>query len=349
MSDSRAKAQKDNDIVYNEVVPTEATLAPIDKGKPVAEPIAIHDVYASPDVQKIVGPDLFTKLVPLSVHESASMYSEEKAKLVRAEAERVELADEEMISALEYMGLPASLARFKSGANAQATLADPGPQVRAWVDEVRTGEIESRVEDQFKRIGQLRDSARHQLERISSDLDHESRECERLRNQYGHLWEQSPSSAATRPFRQDVKSHRESLDQAAASDHQAQTLWSGIRGDVSMMVEPSGNSLEQAFTDAVTGRGSNEINLLDADFAKDDDEDEETRQKAEAVSEALVRLNKIKKERAEVLKDLKDKVSPPPPPPPGHRFLLSRCEFELMFSCPVISFARSSVPVPGTI
>ncbi|GAA5902825.1 uncharacterized protein JCM6883_007255 [Sporobolomyces salmoneus] len=308
VSDARTKAQKDNDIVYNEVVPSEATLPPIEKGKSVAEPIPIHDVYASPDVQKIVGPDLFTKLVPLSVHESASMYSEEKAKLVRAEAERVELADEEMVSALEYMGLPASLARFKSGANAQSTLADPGPQVRSWVDEVRTGEIESRVEDTFRRINSLRDSARTRLDRTSNDLDQESRECEQLRNKYGHLWEQTPSSSSTRSYRQDIKSHRESLDQAAASDQQAQQLWQGIRGDVTMMTEHSGNALEQAFMDAVSGRGGNEINLLDADFSKEEGEDEETRQKAEAVSEALVRLNKIKKERADVLKDLKEKV-----------------------------------------
>ncbi|GAA5988730.1 hypothetical protein JCM5350_001999 [Sporobolomyces pararoseus] len=308
VSDARSKAQKDNDIVYNEVVPTEASLPAIEKGKSVAEPIPIHDVYASPDVQKIVGPDLFTKLVPLSVHESASMYSEEKAKLVRAEAERVELADEEMISALEYMGLPASLARFKSGQNAQQTLADPGPQVRSWVDEVRTGEIESRVEEMFRKIQNLKDSARNKLERISSDLDQESRECEQLRNKFGHLWEQSPSSSFTRSYRQDIKSHRESLDQAASSDQQAQSLWSGIRGDIMLMIDPSGTALEQAFMDAISGRGGNEINLLDADVAKEDGEDEETRQKAEAVSEALVRLNKIKKERADVLKDLKEKV-----------------------------------------
>jgi len=237
------------------------------------------------------------------------MYSEEKAKLVRAEAERVELADEEMASALEYMGLPASLSRFRSGASAQSSLADPGPQVRSWVDEVRTGEIESRVEDMFRQIGRSRDSARNSLDRLSSDLDTESRECESLRNKFGHLWEQAPSSSATRSFRQDIKSHRESLDQAASSDHQAQNLWNGIRGDIGMMTEPSGNALEQAFNEAIAGKGGNEINLLDADFATEEGDDEETRKKVETVSEALVRLNKIKKERSDVLKDFKEKVS----------------------------------------
>ncbi|GAA5937686.1 uncharacterized protein JCM15063_002089 [Sporobolomyces koalae] len=310
VSDARTKAQKDNDIVYNEVVPTEASLTAIDKGKPVADPIPIHDVYASPEVQKIVGPDLFQKLVPLSVHESASMYSEEKAKLVRHESERVELADEELASALEYMGLPASLVRFKSNDNALATLSDPGPQVRTWVDQVRTGEIELRVEDMFRKIGTLREHAKTTIERISNDLDQESRECEHMRSKYGHLWEQAPSSSSTRSFRQDIKSHRESLEQAATSDLQTKNLWNECRNEVSMMIEPSGTLLEQTFLEAVTkGQGGNhEVSLLDADFAKEEGQDQETKRQAEAVSEALVRLNKIKKERAENLKDLKDKV-----------------------------------------
>lgn len=308
MSEERTKAQKDNDIVYNEVVPSEASLAPIDKGKPIAEPIPIHDVYAAPDVQKLVGPDLFQKLVPLSVHESASMYSEEKAKLVRAEAERVELADEELASALEYMGLPASLARFQAGAAAQASLADPGPQVRGWADEVRHGEANGRVEDLFRRLASLKDQAGSRLAASSQDLDAESRECESLRSKYGHLWEQAPSSSATRSFRQDLRSHRESLDQAASSDAQAQALWDQVKSDVEIFADPSGAALERTFVEAIGSGGATQANLLDADLG--DDDEAETKRRVEVVSDGLSRLNKIKKERAETLRDLKERVHP---------------------------------------
>ena len=307
VTETHAKAQKDNDIVYNEVVPSEASLPPIDKGKPIAEPIPIHDVYAAPDVQKLVGPDLFQKLVPLSVHESASMYSEEKAKLVRAEAERVELADEELASALEYMGLPASLARFQAGAAAQASLADPGPQVRGWADEVRHGEANGRVEDLFRRLGSLKEQAGRHLDAIAQDLDSESRECEALRTKYGHLWAQQPSSSGTRSFRQDLRSHRESLEQAAGSDAQAQALWESIRGDAGVLADPSGQALERIFVEAIGSGGATQANLLDSDLG--DDDETETKKRVEVVSDALSRLNKIKKERAETLRDLKEKVS----------------------------------------
>ena len=43
----------------------------------------LHDVCGPPDVQKTIGKDFLIMLVPLSVHESASVYSEEKVELVR--------------------------------------------------------------------------------------------------------------------------------------------------------------------------------------------------------------------------------------------------------------------------
>ncbi|GAA5993785.1 hypothetical protein JCM11641_006988 [Rhodosporidiobolus odoratus] len=306
VSETRTKAQKDNDIVYNEVVPSEASLAPIEKGKSIADPIPIHDVYAAPDVQKLVGPDLFAKLVPLSVHESASLYSEEKAKLVRAEVERVELADEELASALEYMGLPASLARFQSGAAAQASLADPGPQVRGWADEIQHGEMDGRVDDLFRRLYSLKDRAASQLEQIASDLDGESRECEAMRAKYAHLWEQPPAAGLTRSFRQDLKAHRDSLEQAANSDAQAQGLLEGIKREVGILADTSGAPLERMFVEGVAAaQGGNEVSLLDD---SDEGDEEETKRRVETVNEALARLNKIKKERGEVMRDLKEKV-----------------------------------------
>ena len=44
--------------------------------------IPIQGFYGSPDVQKTIGQDIFIRHFPLSAHESASVYSEEKAKLV---------------------------------------------------------------------------------------------------------------------------------------------------------------------------------------------------------------------------------------------------------------------------
>lgn len=111
VTDKKNEAQRENDLIYNAVLPTPETLPQIDKAA-VATPITIQEVYASPDVQRVIGVDMFVRLIPLSVHESASVYSEEKAKLVRGEVEKAENAcggTEVVESALEALGIGAIL------------------------------------------------------------------------------------------------------------------------------------------------------------------------------------------------------------------------------------------------
>lgn len=96
-NEAKVSEQRDNDLIYHEALPSEAALPPIEKSS-VGEPIAIQEVYGAPEVQKVVGQDIFVRLVPLSVHQSASLYSEEKAKLIRTEGERCETADTELVT-----------------------------------------------------------------------------------------------------------------------------------------------------------------------------------------------------------------------------------------------------------
>ena len=74
---------KDNDFIYHQGIPNEASLTPIPK-LPAAKAIPVSELYQGQDIQRIIGPDIFQKIVPLAVTESASLYDEEKAKLIRA-------------------------------------------------------------------------------------------------------------------------------------------------------------------------------------------------------------------------------------------------------------------------
>jgi len=108
----RRLTKKPTISIYNALVPNLDTL-PVVKRDSVASPIHIHEVYATPEVKKTIGSDIFGRLVPLSVHESASVYSEEKAKVVRSEVEKVELADVELKSGLEAMGVKDGMAKYR--------------------------------------------------------------------------------------------------------------------------------------------------------------------------------------------------------------------------------------------
>jgi tyrosine-protein phosphatase non-receptor type 23 len=308
-SEAKSTATKDNDLIYHETLPSEATLPVIEKSN-VADPVSIQEIYGSPDVQKVVGPDIFNRLVPLSVHESASLYSEEKAKLVRNEVERCDIADGELAAALEHQGLPGSLAKFRDHSNVSIdALADPGPQLTGFASVIAASESDMPVQNMIDKILDLREKAKSNLESVSRDLDLESSECEKARVRFGHQWEQSPSSSLTKMFRSDIKSHRDALEKAFASDGQILSLWDSIRADVSVLAaDDDGEKLASMLAAAITSEHhASEANLLDGDFG--DSEETSLGQGVASIEDALGRLNKIKKERSDTLKDLKERVS----------------------------------------
>ncbi|KAF8685215.1 BRO1 protein [Rhizoctonia solani] len=296
-------AQKDNDLIYHSILPSEASLPVIDKVS-VATPIPIQEVYGTPEVQKVIGPDLFIRLVPLSVHESASVYSEEKAKLVRGESTRAEEADGDLRAGLDSLGLPGALAKFREmaeGSDADAESAVP-QQIWTWKEEVENKESENPTESILAQLEKLKAEVDADLATVSRELELESRECESMRVKYEHLWTQEPSASRTAALRQELKSHREAFAAAASSDGQVLSLWQGTKPGLDILR----NNPASLFQRVDSEPGS----LLDLDEGANVDTDESNAIKAqiEDIDEILGRLNKIKRERGEVLKDLKEKV-----------------------------------------
>lgn len=303
-TEKKTEAQRDNDLIYNAIVPSEATLPVIDK-LAVATPIAIQEVYGTPEVQKTIGPDLFIKLVPLSVHESASVYSEEKAKLVRTEVEKADIADSELKAALDSLGVKSGLGRYRDMAEGAVNQDAIPPDVRGWRDEISRTEEKEPILGALAELERLKASARNELDAAGRDLDNDNRECETMRVKYDHLWTQEPSGALAKSFRQDLKSHRGALEAAASSDGQVISLWESVKGDITLLLSPQ---LEETFKAQVAAGGPS---LLDVDTGVEE-EDREERVKignmVNEIEERLGKLNKISRERKEVLKDLKEKV-----------------------------------------
>lgn len=317
-TEARTTAQRDNDLIYNAVLPSEGVLPPIDKTN-VATPIPIQEVYSTPDVQKTIGSDLFARLVPLSVHEAASVYSEEKAKLVRAEAEKCEVAEGEVRAALESLGVKEGLGRFRAMVEASGgDLGDIVPrEVRQWQIDIRSLENSGgdSLPAMFGTLDKLKVSVKEELDLISRDLDAETRECETGRVKYEHLWSQEPSAGLTRQFRSELKAHSSTLEAADASDRQAWEMWESVRGEVGILLAEDGR-LGEEFERAARGANGEGESLLDVgDVGGHEEAEGKEREKiggfVAEIEERLGRLNKISRERKETLKDLKEKVSVP--------------------------------------
>ncbi|KAF8892886.1 BRO1-like domain-containing protein [Infundibulicybe gibba] len=305
-SERRAEAHRENDLIYNAVLPAPEALPTIEKTN-VATAVHIHDVYAAPDVQKTIGQDFFIRLVPLSVHESASVYSEEKAKLVRGEVERAESAEGEARSAIDGLGVKEGLARFRAMAEGAVGGEEVPMEVRRWVDDITLVEDRESVDSIMAELGRLKTRVRGELDAVSRDLEIESKDCEVMRMRYAHLWTQEPSATLSRTLRQDLKSHLGALDAAAASDQQVTLLWDSVRGDIKLLLSPE---LEDIFKASAETSGASAVDLLDLDLGADDESKERAKIRGyvEEIEERLGRINKISLERNEVLKDLKDKI-----------------------------------------
>ena len=313
-----AAFNKDNDFIYHQTVPAEASLSVVPK-LAAAKAIPVSELYQGQDIQRIIGPDIFQKIVPISVTESASLYDEEKAKLVRAEAENVETANGEMAASLDYLKLPGSLTILKGGTEQGVTVDD---EFRSWCEELAGHDSFDRA---FDSLQSEKTSTINTLAACTKHLDQEESTCEKMRSKYGGEWTQQPSSRLTSTLRSDVRSYGSAIDEASNSDARLTNTSQQYDSDFDEM-RSAGESNEadvlyqrailnssrgkdkQGFTNSMSPQ--QEGSLLDEDF----DEDEfSVKDQIAKVEDLLKKLDLIKRDRMQVLKDLKEKVRPPKP------------------------------------
>lgn len=188
-------------------------------------------------------------------------------------------------------------------------------EVAGWAEEITSRERrDGPIEDVFRRNDQRRDRAQDELQAMAREMDEESRECEKMRAKHGHLWTQGPSSSHNRQYKEQVKSHLDSLNSAHSSDRTIMDTWNSIQWSVDVLRGPR-HSLEKMYSDAAAGKDpSARLNLLDVDVAQeelDDREREDLQNVIAELQERVDRMDKVRRERDEVLKDLKEKASPP--------------------------------------
>lgn len=314
ITDSKATAQKDNDFIFHKIIPTESQLPAIGKLS-LAKPTSLTELYKPDEVQRIIGGDLFVKLVPMSVTQSASMYSEEKAKLLRAEQEKSDVADGELVAALDHLQLPGSLKRFtESKEEVLAELRKPTQPTRDIAREIAIGERTERTANLVGKLQQLRTKAKEGIQGALRQMDEEERECEGMRTQYGSDWTQAPSAGVTGSMRMELKGHLDTLAQAQSNDDLLEAQWMKYGGDIEILASgEDGLALREEFKSVGTLKAPTpgEASLLD--LVDEDGPTGSTGRVAElvrTVEKGLGGLNVVKRERQTTLKQLKEAVLP---------------------------------------
>ena len=312
-----ATLTKDNDFIYHQPVPNEAALTAVAK-LPGAKAIPVSELYQGQDIRRIIGPDIFQRLVPMSVTETASLYDEEKAKLIRAETEKVEMANDEMAAGLDYLKLPGSLDIIKGGASVDEEEMNPDDELQRWChDLARIGR--GSLNKAFYELQAQKSAVLTDLDQCSKQLDVEESVCEKMRTRHGADWSQQPSGRLNTTLRGDIRNYRDTVNEANTSDAQLLATLRQYEADFGEMQSAGENGeadllFQRAMVQAgakhdekggSTGMGSSEGTLLDDVL---DEGKTSVEQQVTKVDELLKKLNLIKRERSQVLKDLRDKV-----------------------------------------
>ncbi|NXE16084.1 PTN23 phosphatase, partial [Lophotis ruficrista] len=138
-------AKKDNDFIYHEAVPALDTLQSV-KGAPLVKALPVN-----PTDPAVTGPDIFAKLVPMAAHEASSLYSEEKAKLLRDVMAKIEAKNEVLDQFMDSMQLdPESVDNLEMYSHVPPALMEKCAALSVRPDTVKN--LEKQVLQNLKRI-----------------------------------------------------------------------------------------------------------------------------------------------------------------------------------------------------
>lgn len=281
--------EKDNDIIYHERVPSSAPEIP---ETIVAKPLSFDSIYPNEDqARKVVGKDLFGRIIHISVHEKASLYSEMKAQFLRDQIEKSEIAKLELTSALEYMDLPAAITRLKQ--NSIELVEVPADVIEYSLT------VSSHI-NPFTKYG-IRTDFKEQRDRIMS----------LLRSQQSNNDPQAVES---------IQRTKQGLLNVSKIDSELDNLMASINneGELDILSDPKRieskykNEATSASSTSKTKSAATNLSLLDLDDDINDggsgSTDSSFSGKLEFVSDLVAKLQKIMKERNTSLSDLREKV-----------------------------------------
>lgn len=227
------EAERDNDVVYHEKAPLFDTLPPVDQTD-VASAIGVRDTFAQPELQRALGPDILPGLVPLSVLESASLYSEEQAKLVRAESARVEQADAEISTLLSALPWPGVLDRYAALDGGAPPVRGPSDAVLAWAAALDGADVLSALDRGWAQLAARAASVRSSLDHATALLDDDAAACERSRRAGAP---QTPTAVAARALYRDLQAARDALDGAEEHDRATRAPYADTRAYLQVLVD----------------------------------------------------------------------------------------------------------------
>lgn len=199
-----AESTKDNEFIYNEMIPDVASLSSPGKAQ-LAKPIPI----AAPMTSNFK--DIFAELVAVELHRALTASEMRKTEIVNAEIMKLRDATQTLNAVLASLNLPAAVETTDAGSGLPPSLREKASYVRA------KGGIES-IHSFMKDLPELLNRNREILDEAERMLDEERDSDNQLRTQFKERWTRLPSDKLTEMFRTNARKYREVITNAIAAD-----------------------------------------------------------------------------------------------------------------------------------
>lgn len=206
----RKAAKNENEYIYHEEVPEKETL-PTVKGAPLVKGISFS--INDPEVS---GPDIFARLIPMKVHEASSLYSEEKAKILRSVGSKIEEKDQQLNTYLTSLKLE------------HMNLWDPDVQTTEWERLPLPDELVERcaalnakqhiIQELLDIMEKLSDTSQD-VEKILKEIKKLLLEEEQKEKEYQEMVGKRPPSIVATDLTREAKKYEEAHNKASESNH----------------------------------------------------------------------------------------------------------------------------------
>ncbi|XP_031617798.1 programmed cell death 6-interacting protein [Contarinia nasturtii] len=197
------ESKKDNDFIYNEIIPDVKTLE--GPGKAQLAKASAFTTPLSPNSK-----DLFADLVPVALHQAISASDARKNEIVNGEVMRLRESTQNLNGILASLNLPAAIEITSGNALPQSVL-DKAKDIRekGGIENLRT--LINDLPESLKRNQEILDES----DRI---LNEEAEADTRLRTQFKEKWTRTPSDKLTEMFRSNAAKYREIIRNATTAD-----------------------------------------------------------------------------------------------------------------------------------
>lgn len=231
-----AESRKDNDFIYNEIIPDVKTLESPGKVQ-LAKPLPLAPKLSASHK------DLFAELVPVALHHALAASEGRRAEIVNAEIMKLRDATQTLNGLLSSMNLPAAIETAVGGSVVPPSVLEKSQEVRTkgGIQSVRT--LITELPESLHRNKEILDECERLLteERTSDD---------QLRTQFKDKWTRTPSSKLNESFLATAAKYREIINNAVQADQVVQgkfeankrgmEILSGSQAEVEQAVQKEG-------------------------------------------------------------------------------------------------------------